>query len=457
MAGVIRQGERFTGTAQTGGALTYAPNARSVGPLPGAPAVSTRAQRAPFGLSPSDVSPLRPDEPRSYHIARWDTMADTKKVQIIRKIAMGGGRDPEVRGFAVGILRAAGVEARDYPGQAAALLTWVQQNVYYANEAGEILQDAGYTIRRRLGDCDDAMILLASLYESVGLPWLIVLSGQDAKGQRVQWIEGGRYPGFFSGHAGVEMAHIYLTVYLGGPVPPKDRGFPGAPWPADRSKLSPWAFVEPTLKGAPVGHDVAMLMTLMPEMGAPAPSSALGGFSAYGKDSSQMFGPMHFNFAKEGSAQWLAAEAADAKEDSAWARDRAAWHISDALWIGALAAPVVFGALGAMRSRRAIAAGVGVGVLAAIGLGAVSAYYNGQPTRVDRVLAGYGTFGYPLSVMTTSTAASNASSFAMLKNLNWPYVLSATIVGVATSVMGQIVIDAVHVWMRSGKKTSSRP
>lgn len=170
--------------------------------------------------------------PQLYHLPSWAWKNDAKRVAALRQIVADYGRDPRVAALTIQILRASGAEPRDYKAQAAALLKWVQDNVYYANEPGERLQSPEYTLRVGHGDCDDLAILLASMYETIRLPWKFVLSGATRAGKTVRWIEGESVP------RGVTWAHIYVCVGR----------------PAFTPKL--WAFAEPTLKGAPLGWDV---------------------------------------------------------------------------------------------------------------------------------------------------------------------------------------------------------
>ena len=170
-----------------------------------------------------------------HHLPDWSGYDDPKKLEVIRYIAQQRGRDPRIAKLAVDIIRKAGVKPRDYRGQAAALLKWVQdpKNVYYVNEPGERLQDPIYTIRNGFGDCDDQVMVLCALFESVRLPWRLVISGRhnDTK-KKVRFIEGDTYP------ANVSWAHIYCIV--------GDHSF----------QPRKWYFCEATVNGVPLGWDV---------------------------------------------------------------------------------------------------------------------------------------------------------------------------------------------------------
>ena len=133
------------------------------------------------------------------------------------------------------ILREAGIQARDYKGQARAILKWIHATIEYVNEAGERLQSPIYTLDRRVADCDDMAILYCSLAGAIALPTRLVLSGVDlATKEKVRWVEG--QPQAPRSH---RFSHIYASVRTN-PYNPK----------------AEWLFVEPTLKTVDIGWDV---------------------------------------------------------------------------------------------------------------------------------------------------------------------------------------------------------
>jgi hypothetical protein len=175
-------------------------------------------------------------------------MSDGQRVTYIRKLSRSWGRDPRVRNFAVKIYRANGIEPRDYRGQAKALLQWVQKNIYYLNEPGEMLQSPIYTLRKdvRSGDCDDVAILLAALATASRLGIRFVLSGKSkTTGKMIRWIEGQPEP------PNVKWAHIFVQIG----------------WPAFNPTT--WESAEGTLAGAPLGWDVTRSHLYRPIPGAP--------------------------------------------------------------------------------------------------------------------------------------------------------------------------------------------
>jgi hypothetical protein len=172
------------------------------------------------------------EDPKVYHLANWGRLNEPQRLDIIADIIRRYGRDPKIATQAVAIIRAAGVAPRDYVKQAAVLLKWVQEKIYYVNEPGERLQDPLYTLKVGYGDCDDMVIVLCSFYESIRLPWKLVISGPDDSGKKKRYIHGDRF------RKDARYAHIYGMV--------GDRPF------GPRK----WYYVEPTIRGVPLGWDV---------------------------------------------------------------------------------------------------------------------------------------------------------------------------------------------------------
>ena len=161
----------------------------------------------------------------------WNNKSDRKKLKLLRELAERYGGDPHMRWFVVNqILKPAGVVQRDFKAQAAAMLKWVQENIFYTNEADEQVQTPWRTIAVKTGDCDDSSLLLATFAESIRMPWKFALAG-DSNGKRVRYVEGERLPW-------ANFSHIY--VVLG--------------WPP--FKPQQWAAAETTIRGAPLGYDV---------------------------------------------------------------------------------------------------------------------------------------------------------------------------------------------------------
>jgi hypothetical protein len=174
---------------------------------------------------------IDPSFPETYYIGSWYKMRDDKRLKVVREIVDRYGRDPRISDLAVSILKAAGVKPRDYVGQAAALLKWVQTNIYYVNEPAERLQAPLATIRMGYGDCDDMVILFMALAHSIHLPTKLVIAGKKKNDATLRrHIEGQKLP------RGVNWTHIYCMVG-DNPFTPKR-----------------WYFCEPTM-AVPLGWD----------------------------------------------------------------------------------------------------------------------------------------------------------------------------------------------------------
>lgn len=191
------------------------------------------------------TGPGATETPRIYAIPTWARTHNRGRVAFIRELAKDYGMEPQMRWYTASTLRKAGVAPRDYPEMARCILKHVQQNVYYTQEAGEQIQSPWRTLEQRNGDCDDQALLVASMCESVGLPWVLALSGVDSKGQTARWIDGKRWR-----HA--NYTHIYPIIG----------------WPAGRPHR--WAAAEPTMQ-VPLGYDVTIHGADFDHHGRPTP------------------------------------------------------------------------------------------------------------------------------------------------------------------------------------------
>ena len=169
--------------------------------------------------------------PKVYHLSNWNNLNEPQKLDVIKDLCQRHGRDPRIATKAVSILRQSNVKPRDYVGQAACLLRWVQNCIYYVNEPGERLQDPLYTIKEGYGDCDDMAIVLCSFFESINLPWKLVLSGGSKTGKK-RYIHGQKFK------RDAVYSHIYCMVG-NNPFNPTE-----------------WYFCEPTIQKVPLGWDV---------------------------------------------------------------------------------------------------------------------------------------------------------------------------------------------------------
>jgi hypothetical protein len=163
----------------------------------------------------------------------WDRLRPQDHVARLRGIVEEYADDPRMRWTVANMLQKAGIPTREYKKQAAYLLRWVQDKIYYTNEPGEQIQSPWRTLAVATGDCDDMAVLLACMYDSIALPWKFVLAGR-VDGKAARWVEGERFPW------GFEVSHIYVMVGTP-PFNPRE-----------------WYSAEPTVRGLPLGHDVVL-------------------------------------------------------------------------------------------------------------------------------------------------------------------------------------------------------
>lgn len=210
-----------------------------------------------------------PSEGKVYVLGAWASWSDKRKLRALRTMAREYGVDPRMRDYVIRNVIGLQTPAREYKRYAASILAFVQNNVAYHNEPGEIIQAPWYTLKVGYGDCDDMALLIATMAESIRLPWRFVLAG-TVRGRTVRVAEGHRAP------YGFVASHIYC-----------DLGWP--PFSEGKTKKLPdgrvvpattWAAAEPTIKGLPLGHDVAVHgipRGSMPELGR------LGGMAVFGE------------------------------------------------------------------------------------------------------------------------------------------------------------------------------
>lgn len=102
-----------------------------------------------------------------------------------------GWRDEQIRRKAVDVTQ--GMQGHDFDGEVAALFAYVRDRLRYRRDPvdTERVQDAARTLEANSGDCDDKVVLLATLLAALGgLPRFVVQS-QD----------------------GAEFDHVYLEVF----------------------------------------------------------------------------------------------------------------------------------------------------------------------------------------------------------------------------------------------------
>lgn len=104
----------------------------------------------------------------------------------IRKLVHQGMTDQAINRAAIGIVRAAGIQQFDFAGETRALFEWVKNNIRFTRDiAGiETLRTAREILTIRAGDCDDIVLLLASLLSTVGHNVRLVTISSDPTAPR---------------------------------------------------------------------------------------------------------------------------------------------------------------------------------------------------------------------------------------------------------------------------------
>lgn len=89
-------------------------------------------------------------------------------IWVMRKVVEGkdGAVNPQVRQQALSIVH--GLDSKDKPGQIAAVLNWVKQNIDFRGEYNETIQSPIVTLQLAGGDCDDHSTLIAAMLKSLG-------------------------------------------------------------------------------------------------------------------------------------------------------------------------------------------------------------------------------------------------------------------------------------------------
>jgi Transglutaminase-like superfamily len=117
----------------------------------------------------------------------------------MRRLIDHGMKDPVVHELAAEIIKAAGVRAFDWMGEARAVYNWVRANIRFTRDVRgkETLHAAREIIRLGIGDCDDFTILICALMGTLGANCHIITVSSDP-----------RAPEIFS--------HVYPIAKVGG-------------------------------------------------------------------------------------------------------------------------------------------------------------------------------------------------------------------------------------------------
>lgn len=142
------------------------------------------------------------------------------RVSLLMEEISQGKRDPNVRRIAGRELRKAGVQPQDWEGEADTLFEYTRQAVRYTRDpAGvELFQSPMRSLDHAIGDCDDQVIFLGSLLQSIGHPIILRVIGLKGSDQ---------------------FEHIYLLVGIPPDVPAKYKAYDPS-----RSEAAGWELPE---------------------------------------------------------------------------------------------------------------------------------------------------------------------------------------------------------------------
>jgi transglutaminase-like putative cysteine protease len=127
-------------------------------------------------------------------------------LRLMRQLVREGRKHPEIRAQALTLVD--GLPSKAYRREAAMLYEFVRDQIRYTRDVHtvETLYQPQITLADRHGDCDDKVVLLASLLESIGHPTRFVAIG----------LQGGPF------------SHVYLETRIGAQWLAMD---PTEPWP----------------------------------------------------------------------------------------------------------------------------------------------------------------------------------------------------------------------------------
>jgi hypothetical protein len=141
------------------------------------------------------------------------TVRGTSRARSMIGLIDRGKKDPQVRGMAAQIIRAANVPAFDFRGEYRAIFEWVKRNIRWTRDPTnkEGIQDAATTLQWGIGDCDCMSILICSLLGSIGARTRLVTISNHAD-------------------APEDFSHIFPEVRLDGRWIPVDAGRRAPAW-----------------------------------------------------------------------------------------------------------------------------------------------------------------------------------------------------------------------------------
>lgn len=125
------------------------------------------------------------------HISNGETGTD-QTIEIISNIVNESLKRPDVRLLAHRILREAGLSSRDGYKVASALTDWVRKHIRYVKDpiGVETVQSPEVTLKITSGDCDDHVVLISALMQSIGIPIRYVVVGRNRQQFSHIYIQG---------------------------------------------------------------------------------------------------------------------------------------------------------------------------------------------------------------------------------------------------------------------------
>lgn len=112
-------------------------------------------------------------------------------LSLMARIARAYSKLPQFYVLAREVVATAGVEGKDYAGEAEALWQFVRDNVTYRRdiEGVESVQTPDRTLELASGDCDDQSVLSATLARTLGFPVRFVAAGIGGSDLEHVWPE----------------------------------------------------------------------------------------------------------------------------------------------------------------------------------------------------------------------------------------------------------------------------
>jgi len=102
-------------------------------------------------------------------------------VAVISQFVKNSLRQSKIRLFTLSVLDRRGYLGRNASQAAQIIQDWVRENIAYIPDPIDVetVQTPGITLRVKAGDCDDHVVLVSAMLQSVGIPVRYVVIGKD--------------------------------------------------------------------------------------------------------------------------------------------------------------------------------------------------------------------------------------------------------------------------------------